>query len=31
VLSPFIAAVIGFVWAAINKSENKKLVNDILS
>ena len=31
VLSPFIAAAIGLVWAVINKSENKKLVNDILS
>jgi amino acid transporter len=31
VLSPFIAAAIGFVWALINKTENKALVNDILS
>jgi amino acid transporter len=31
VLSPFIAAAIGYVWALINKTENKALVNDILS
>lgn len=31
VLSPFIAAAIGFIWALINKTENKALVNDILS
>lgn len=31
VLSPFIAAVIGYIWAVINKSENNELVKDILS
>lgn len=31
VLSPFIAAAIGYVWALINKSENNELVKDILS
>lgn len=31
VLSPFIAAAIGFIWAAINKKENEELVRDILS
>ncbi|MEY4639578.1 MAG: hypothetical protein RLY13_576 [Actinomycetota bacterium] len=31
VLSPFIAAAIGFIWAAVNKKENKELVSDILS
>jgi amino acid transporter len=31
VLSPFIAAAVGFVWALVNKSENKELVTDILS
>ncbi|MEY4491665.1 MAG: hypothetical protein RL085_76 [Actinomycetota bacterium] len=31
VLSPFIAAVIGFVVASVNKKENSSLVNDILS
>jgi hypothetical protein len=31
VLSPFIAAAIGFIWAVVNKKENKELVSDILS
>lgn len=31
VLSPFIAAAIGYIWALINKSENNELVRDILS
>lgn len=31
VLSPFIAAAIGYVWALVNKSENNELVKDILS
>jgi amino acid transporter len=31
VLSPFIAAAVGYVWALVNKSENKELVTDILS
>ena len=31
VLSPFIAAIIGFVVASVNKKENGSLVNDILS
>ncbi|MEY4981150.1 MAG: hypothetical protein RL174_488 [Actinomycetota bacterium] len=31
VLSPFIAAAIGYVWALANKSEKNELVKDILS
>jgi amino acid transporter len=31
VLSPFIAAVIGYVVSTVNKNENSELVNDILS
>lgn len=31
VLSPFIAAAIGYVWALANKSETNELVKDILS
>ena len=31
VLSPFIAAAIGYVWALVNKSEKNELVKDILS
>jgi amino acid transporter len=31
VLSPFIAAAIGYVWAMVNKSEKNELVKDILS
>ena len=31
VLSPFIAAIIGFVVASVNKKENSSLVKDILS
>ena len=31
VLSPFIAALIGFVYSAVNKKENASLVKDILS
>lgn len=31
VLSPFIAAAIGYVWAVVNKNEKNELVQDILS
>ena len=31
VLSPFIAALIGYIYAAVNKKENASLVKDILS
>lgn len=31
VLSPFLAAAIGYVWALVNKSEKNDLVKDILS
>jgi hypothetical protein len=31
VLSPFIAAIIGFAVASVNKKENSSLVKDILS
>ena len=31
VLTPFIAALIGYVYAMVNKKENASLVKDILS